>query len=89
MFEYLAVNDKNSLGREFDENFFDSREAFQRDRDRIIHSKSFRRLEHKTQVFINNFGDHYRNRLTHSLEVSQISRDISRSLGLNEDLCNP
>ncbi len=87
MFEYLAVNDKNSLGREFHENFFDSREAFQRDRDRIIHSKSFRRLEHKTQVFINNFGDHYRNRLTHSLEVSQISRDISRSLGLNEDLC--
>ncbi len=87
MFEYLAVNDKNSLGREFHENFFDSREAFQRDRDRIIHSKSFRRLEHKTQVFINNFGDHYRNRLTHSLEVSQISRDIARSLGLNEDLC--
>ena len=62
-------------------------ERLQRDRDRIIHSKSFRRLEHKTQVFINNFGDHYRNRLTHSLEVSQISRDISRSLGLNEDLC--
>jgi dGTPase len=62
------------------------RTAFQRDRDRIIHSKSFRRLKHKTQVFLSPFGDHYRTRLTHTLEVSQIARTIAKALRLNEDL---
>ena len=62
------------------------RTPFQRDRDRIIHSASFRRLKHKTQVFVNTEGDHYRTRLTHSMEVSQIARTLARSLGLNEDL---
>ncbi len=62
------------------------RTAFQRDRDRIIHSKSFRRLKHKTQVFLAPFGDHYRTRLTHTLEVSQIARTIAKCLRLNEDL---
>lgn len=62
------------------------RTAFQRDRDRIIHSKSFRRLKHKTQVFLAPFDDHFRTRLTHTLEVSQIARTISRALSLNEDL---
>jgi len=62
------------------------RTAFQRDRDRIIHCKSFRRLKHKTQVFLSPFGDHYRTRLTHTLEVSQIARTIARALRLNEDL---
>jgi dGTPase len=62
------------------------RTAFQRDRDRIIHSKSFRRLKHKTQVFLAPFGDHFRTRLTHTLEVSQIARTIAKALRLNEDL---
>jgi len=62
------------------------RPAFQHDRDRIIHCKSFRRLKHKTQVFLSPAGDHYRTRLTHTLEVSQIARTISKALGLNEDL---
>lgn len=64
----------------------DIRTSFQRDRDRIIHSKSFRRLMHKTQVFLSPEGDHYRTRLTHTLEVAQISRTIARALALNEDL---
>jgi dGTPase len=64
----------------------DIRTSFQRDRDRIIHSKSFRRLKHKTQVFISPEGDHYRTRLTHTLEVSQIARTVARALRLNEDL---
>lgn len=73
-------------GRERIEEGCNLRTDFQRDRDRIVHSKSFRRLKHKTQVFIAPSGDHYRTRLTHALEVSQISRTIGRALRLNEDL---
>ncbi len=75
-----------SRGRVRPEALHPLRTAFQRDRDRIIHSKSFRRLKHKTQVFLAPFGDHYRTRLTHTLEVSQIARTIAKSLRLNEDL---
>jgi len=82
-----ATKSVNSLGRIYKETENKFRSPFQRDRDRIIHSSSFRRLKHKTQVFVNTEGDHYRTRLTHSMEVSQISRTLSRSLGLNEDLC--
>jgi dGTPase len=76
----------DSKGRERDEPPHRLRTAFQRDRDRIVHSKAFRRLKHKTQVFIAPEGDHYRVRLTHTLEVSQIGRTIARALRLNEDL---
>ena len=76
----------NSLGRDFPEEEDDIRTIFQRDRDRILHSKAFRRLKHKTQVFIQPEGDHYRTRLTHTLEVSQIARSIAKALRLNEDL---
>ena len=82
-----AVKTINSKGRLFKEREGYIRSPYQRDRDRIIHSSSFRRLKHKTQVFVNTVGDHYRTRLTHSMEVSQISRTLARSLGLNEDLC--
>lgn len=75
-----------SAGREKAEPDCDIRTCFQRDRDRIIHCKSFRRLKHKTQVFFNPEGDHYRDRLTHTLEVSQISRSIAKALFLNEEL---
>jgi dGTPase len=75
-----------SKGRIFNEPISAYRTPFQRDRDRIIHSASFRRLKHKTQVFVNTEGDHYRTRITHSIEVSQISRTISKYLNLNEDL---
>jgi len=82
-----AMLSSKSEGRKFTETTTkDHRLCFQRDRDRIIHSKAFRRLEAKTQVFAANFGDHFRNRLTHTIEVAQISRDICRGLGLNEDL---
>lgn len=87
--EYLsefACKSIHSKGRERFERQCDLRTVFQRDRDRIIHSKAFRRLMHKTQVFLAPEGDHFRTRLTHTLEVSQISRTIARSLGLNEDL---
>lgn len=76
----------NSLGRDREEEQCDLRTVFQRDRDRIIHCKAFRRLKHKTQVFLAPMGDHYRTRLTHTLEVSQIARTIAKSLQLNEDL---
>ena len=82
-----AVKTINSKGRLFKEREGYIRSPYQRDRDRIIHSSSFRRLKHKTQVFVNTDGDHYRTRLTHSMEVSQIARTLARSLGLNEDLC--
>lgn len=82
----FAALSKNSKGREFKGDKCDLRTEFQRDRDRILHSKSFRRLKHKTQVFLTPEGDHYRTRLTHTLEVSQIARTIARSLCLNEDL---
>jgi dGTPase len=81
-----ACKPDESRGRLFLEAEDASRTVFQRDRDRIIHCAAFRRLEYKTQVFVNHEGDHYRTRLTHSLEVSQLARTISRSLGLNEDL---
>ncbi|HNZ82106.1 MAG TPA: deoxyguanosinetriphosphate triphosphohydrolase [Sedimentibacter sp.] len=81
-----AAKALHSKGRRTDEPKCEIRTDFQRDRDRILHSKSFRRLKHKTQVFLSPEGDHYRTRLTHTLEVSQISRTIARSLNLNEDL---
>jgi len=76
----------NSKGRERPEEKDSIRTDFMLDRDRILHSKSFRRLKHKTQVYIKTWGDHYRTRLTHTLEVSQIARTIGKSIGLNEDL---
>ncbi len=81
-----AAKSKYSKGRKYEEDKCEVRTEYQRDRDRILHSKSFRRLKHKTQVFLSPEGDHYRTRLTHTLEVSQISRTIARSLYLNEDL---
>lgn len=76
----------DSKGRDIWEEECDVRTVFQRDRDRILHSKAFRRMKHKTQVFLDPEGDHYRTRLTHTLEVSQIARSIARALRLNEDL---
>jgi dGTPase len=81
-----AANPAQSRGRFYDISPTNGRDDYQRDRDRIIHSKAFRRLAHKTQVFVYYEGDHYRNRLTHSLEVAQISRSVARILGVNEDL---
>ena len=83
--EYASLS-KNSVGRKMYEKPCEIRTDYQRDRDRIIHCKSFRRLKHKTQVFISPKGDHYRTRLTHTLEVSQISRTVARALRMNEDL---
>ena len=88
-YEYLspfATKAAETKGRAKTEDKCDIRTDFQRDRDRIIHSKAFRRLMHKTQVFLAPERDHYRTRLTHTIEVSQIARTISRALGLNEDL---
>ncbi len=75
-----------SAGRSYPEPAHPYRTAFQRDRSRIIHSRAFRRLEYKTQVFLNGTGDHLRTRLTHTIEVASISRTIAGALGLNEDL---
>ena len=83
---HLAAKSAQSRGRRAEEEKCDIRTEFQRDRDRIIHSKSFRRLMHKTQVFLAPEGDHFRTRLTHTIEVSQIARTIARALNLNEDL---
>ncbi len=82
----FSSNNSNYLGRQFGDKKNLYRSSYQRDRDRIIHSTSFRRLKYKTQVFVYDEGDHYRTRMTHTLEVSQISRSISRYLKLNEDL---
>lgn len=82
----FAADHRRSRGRLIPEAVSPTRTDFQRDRDRIIHSNAFRRLKHKTQVFVEHEGDHYRTRLTHTIEVSQIARAISRSLGLDEDL---
>ncbi len=81
-----AMRSMNSKGRKYPEPEHGYRSLYQRDRDRIVHSRAFRRLEYKTQVFVNHEGDHYRTRLTHTLEVTMISRSLARSLGLNEDL---
>src|SRR5213078_3601316 len=81
-----AMRTRQSRGRRYPEETHPFRTAYQRDRDRIIHSTAFRRLMYKTQVLVNQTNDHHRTRLTHTLEVAQISRTIARQLSLNEDL---
>ena len=81
-----ATKSRESRGRKHPEAEHDLRSVYQRDRDRIIHCTAFRRLEYKTQVFVNHEGDHYRTRLTHTMEVEQIARTIARMLNVNEDL---
>ena len=85
-FSKLSISIK-SRGRFNVEKKSNLRSPYQRDRDRIIHSTAFRRLKHKTQVFVNTTGDHYRTRITHSLEVAQIARTLAKYFKLNEDLC--
>ena len=82
----FAARPAESRGRLAPEAESPPRSAFARDRDRIIHSSAFRRLKHKTQVFVYHDGDHYRTRLTHTIEVAQVARSIARALGLDEDL---
>lgn len=82
----FAMRNSHSRGRRYPEDEHAYRTAYQRDRDRIVHTTAFRRLEYKTQVFVYSEGDHYRNRLTHSIEVAQIGRTMARALGCNEDL---
>src|SRR5262249_35515107 len=81
-----ALRAEESRGRRYPEPRHPYRNDFQRDRDRVVHSRAFRRLENKTQVFTRRYSDHFRNRLTHTIEVAQISRTIANELGLNEDL---
>src|SRR2546429_3854184 len=81
-----AMPSRDSRGRRHPESEHPFRMVFQRDRDRIIHSTAFRRLEYKTQVFVNHEGDYYRTRLTHTMEAAQVTRTLARALGLNEDL---
>ncbi|MGH9474172.1 MAG: deoxyguanosinetriphosphate triphosphohydrolase [Terriglobales bacterium] len=85
-FPPCAFNERDSRGRRYPEPDHPYRSIFQRDRDRVVHARAFRRLENKTQVFSQRFSDHFRNRLTHTLEVAQISRTVARALGLNQDL---
>ena len=85
MNNYSSLALSRSKGRIFKEAKSLYRTPFQRDRDRIIHSASFRRLKHKTQVFVNTEGDHYRTRITHSMEVAQVARSIAKHLDLNDD----
>jgi dGTPase len=82
----FAQSSEDSRGRRYPEPQHDYRSPYQRDRDRIVHSRAFRRLEYKTQVFVNHESDHYRTRLTHTIEVSQIGRTVARALRINEDL---
>src|SRR5215468_7880160 len=86
MLARYALRAEESRGRRYPEAAHPYRNDFQRDRDRVIHSRAFRRLEAKTQVFTRRYSDHFRNRLTHTLEVAQISRTIAGQLGLNVDL---
>src|SRR6266567_2525180 len=86
MLALYALRAEDSRGRRYPEPRHPYRSDFQRDRDRVVHSRAFRRLENKTQVFTRRHSDHFRNRLTHTIEVSQISRTIATELGLNEDL---
>ena len=86
MLSVLAMQGESAEKRQYPENVHAQRNEFQRDRDRVVHSKYFRRLEYKTQVFVNHLGDNFRTRLTHSIEVAQIARTVARALQLNEDL---
>src|SRR5215467_8007725 len=86
MLASYALRAEESRGRRYPESAHPYRNDFQRDRDRVVHSRAFRRLENKTQVFTRRYSDHFRNRLTHTIEVAQISRTIAAELGLNEDL---
>ena len=86
MLKSYACLPENSRGRVYSEKPTPYRNEFERDRDRIIHANAFKRLQYKTQVFVNHEGDHYRNRMTHSMEVSSIARSLCKALGLSDDL---